>query len=311
MDSSALAYRLVRQPVPGSTAPPALDEDQQRVVSHAVGPLLVLAGPGTGKTTAIVEAVVHRISHRGIDPARVLVLTFSRKAAEELRDRITLRLGRTTRQPLALTFHSYAYALVRREFGWTATSRRCCCPARSSCWRSGGCCAARRRTAAGTGRSGSARRSAPGASPPNCATSCSARPSAAWTGAGWPARPAAAARRLGRGRRLPRAVRRPLRPRPGARLRLRGDRPDRRRAARPGRDQGPGAPGLRRRAGRRVPGHRPGAGGPAARAGRGRPGADRGRRPGPVDLRVPRRRHPRHQPVHRTGSAPRTAARRR
>ncbi len=117
MDSSALAYRLVRQPVPGSTAPPALDEDQQRVVSHAVGPLLVLAGPGTGKTTAIVEAVVHRISHRGIDPARVLVLTFSRKAAEELRDRITLRLGQTTRQPLALTFHSYAYALVRREFG--------------------------------------------------------------------------------------------------------------------------------------------------------------------------------------------------
>jgi superfamily I DNA/RNA helicase/RecB family exonuclease len=116
MDTSAPAYRLVRPPVPASAAPPALDPDQQRVVSHAGGPLLVLAGPGTGKTTAIVESVVHRISVRGIDPARVLVLTFSRKAAEELRDRITMRLGRTTRQPLALTFHSYAYALVRREF---------------------------------------------------------------------------------------------------------------------------------------------------------------------------------------------------
>jgi superfamily I DNA/RNA helicase/RecB family exonuclease len=116
MDTSAPAYRLVRRPVPASAVPPALDQDQQRVVSHAGGPLLVLAGPGTGKTTAIVEAVVHRISVRGIDPARVLVLTFSRKAAEELRDRITMRLGRTTRQPLALTFHSYAYALVRREF---------------------------------------------------------------------------------------------------------------------------------------------------------------------------------------------------
>jgi superfamily I DNA/RNA helicase/RecB family exonuclease len=115
MDSSAPAYRLVRRPAL-KAAPPVLDEDQQRVVGHAVGPLLVLAGPGTGKTTAIVEAVVHRISVRGIDPARVLVLTFSRKAAEELRDRITMRLGRTTRQPLALTFHSYAYALVRREF---------------------------------------------------------------------------------------------------------------------------------------------------------------------------------------------------
>jgi superfamily I DNA/RNA helicase/RecB family exonuclease len=116
MDSSAPAYRLVRRPAPASAAPPALDDDQRRVVSHAGGPLLVLAGPGTGKTTAIVEAVVHRISDRGIDPARVLVLTFSRKAAEELRDRITMRLRRTTRQPLALTFHSYAYALVRREF---------------------------------------------------------------------------------------------------------------------------------------------------------------------------------------------------
>ena len=116
MDSSAPAYRLVRRPAPATSAPPELDDDQRRVVSHDGGPLLVLAGPGTGKTTAIVEAVVHRIRDRDIDPARVLVLTFSRKAAEELRDRITMRLRRTTRQPLALTFHSYAYALVRREF---------------------------------------------------------------------------------------------------------------------------------------------------------------------------------------------------
>jgi superfamily I DNA/RNA helicase/RecB family exonuclease len=116
MDSSAPAYRLVRRPMPAAAEPPRLDDAQQQVVSHSSGPLLVLAGPGTGKTTAIVEAVVHRIADRGIDPSRVLVLTFSRKAAEELRERITMRLGRTTRQPLALTFHSYAYALVRREF---------------------------------------------------------------------------------------------------------------------------------------------------------------------------------------------------
>jgi superfamily I DNA/RNA helicase/RecB family exonuclease len=102
--------------VPASAVRPTLDDAQQRVVGHEAGPLLVLAGPGTGKTTAIVESVVHRISDRGLDPERVLVLTFSRKAAEELRERITMRLGRTTRQPLALTFHSYAYALVRREF---------------------------------------------------------------------------------------------------------------------------------------------------------------------------------------------------
>ncbi len=111
----APAYRLVRRPVP--TAPPArLDEAQQAVVDHAGGPLLVLAGPGTGKTTTIVAAVADRIERRGLDPERVLVLTFSRKAAAELRERITARLRRTTREPLAMTFHSYAYALARREF---------------------------------------------------------------------------------------------------------------------------------------------------------------------------------------------------
>src|SRR5262245_19800185 len=78
------------------------------------GPLLVMAGPGTGKTTTIVETVVDRIERRGADPERVLVLTFGRKAAGELRERITGRLRRTTRSPLALTFHSYAYALLRR-----------------------------------------------------------------------------------------------------------------------------------------------------------------------------------------------------
>jgi superfamily I DNA/RNA helicase/RecB family exonuclease len=111
----APAYRLVRRPVPAALAA-RLDEAQQAVVDHPGGPLLVLAGPGTGKTTTIVAAVADRIERRGLDPERVLVLTFSRKAAAELRERITARLRRTTREPLAMTFHSYAYALARREF---------------------------------------------------------------------------------------------------------------------------------------------------------------------------------------------------
>ncbi|MEU4722764.1 ATP-dependent DNA helicase [Nonomuraea dietziae] len=92
-----------------------LDRDQRAVLEHQGGPLLVLAGPGTGKTTTIVEAVVDHIERRGVDPERVLILTFSRKAAEDLRQRVTARMRRTTRTPLALTFHSYAYALLRRE----------------------------------------------------------------------------------------------------------------------------------------------------------------------------------------------------
>jgi hypothetical protein len=85
-------YRLVRRaPAADPPAPPVLDEAQQRVVDHKGGPLLVLAGPGTGKTTTIVAAVAERIERRGVDPGRILVLTFSRKAAGELRDRITAR----------------------------------------------------------------------------------------------------------------------------------------------------------------------------------------------------------------------------
>ena len=95
-------------------AAPRLDPQQARVVAAEGGPLLVLAGPGTGKTTTLVEAVVDRVERRGLAPEQVLVLTFSRKAAQELRERITARLGRTTRGALAMTFHSYAFALLRR-----------------------------------------------------------------------------------------------------------------------------------------------------------------------------------------------------
>ncbi|MFJ5640024.1 ATP-dependent helicase [Streptomyces sp. NPDC093223] len=104
------AYRLVRTPVAASDPPP-LDAAQRAVVDHTAGPLLVLAGPGTGKTTTLVESVAARIA-RGGDPERILVLTFSRKAAVELRDRMALRVG-TAGAPRATTFHSYCYALVR------------------------------------------------------------------------------------------------------------------------------------------------------------------------------------------------------
>ncbi|MFE0357991.1 ATP-dependent helicase [Streptomyces nigra] len=104
------AYRLVRTP-PAQAAPPRLDAAQRSVVDHRTGPMLVLAGPGTGKTTTLVESVAERIA-RGGDPERILVLTFSRKAAVELRDRMALRIG-AARAPQATTFHSFCYALVR------------------------------------------------------------------------------------------------------------------------------------------------------------------------------------------------------
>lgn len=107
-------FRLVRNPL-AQPAPPVLDQYQQAVVEHASGPLLVLAGPGTGKTTTLVEAVARRIAD-GTDPERILVLTFSRKAAMELRDRMTARVGGGL-APQATTFHSFCYALLRAHQG--------------------------------------------------------------------------------------------------------------------------------------------------------------------------------------------------
>ncbi|GAB3199481.1 ATP-dependent DNA helicase [Nocardioides hungaricus] len=115
MTATPTTYRLVRPHV--ATVVPELDEldeHQRRVVDHPGGPLLVLAGPGTGKTTTLVEAIVDRIDRRGARPDEVLALTFSRKAAEQLRDRVTARLGRTMSTPPSSTFHSFAYALIRR-----------------------------------------------------------------------------------------------------------------------------------------------------------------------------------------------------
>ncbi len=112
MTTTATTYRLVRPDA--AVEVPTLDEHQRRVVDHPGGPLLVLAGPGTGKTTTLVEAIVDRIDGRGAHPDEVLALTFSRKAAEQLRDRVTARLGRTTATTLSSTFHSFAYSLIRQ-----------------------------------------------------------------------------------------------------------------------------------------------------------------------------------------------------
>lgn len=113
---TAPRYRLAAPVAP--TARVSLDAAQQAVVDHAGGPLLVLAGPGTGKTTTLVEAIATRIERDGVAPDEILALTFSRKAAEQLRDRVTARIGRTTTASMCSTFHSFAYGLIRAYAPW-------------------------------------------------------------------------------------------------------------------------------------------------------------------------------------------------
>ncbi len=110
-DRQVPAYRLVREARSGVAAP-ELDAAQRAVLAHPGGPLLVLAGPGTGKTTTLVETALARVG-AGVPVEQLLLLTFSRRAAGELRDRVTARLGRTVREPVARTLHSYAFGVLR------------------------------------------------------------------------------------------------------------------------------------------------------------------------------------------------------
>ncbi len=73
-------------------APTGLDPKKREIVEHGDGPLLVIAGPGAGKTTAIVERVVHLIGACGVAPESIFVSTFTEKAAKELLTRISRRL---------------------------------------------------------------------------------------------------------------------------------------------------------------------------------------------------------------------------
>jgi superfamily I DNA/RNA helicase/RecB family exonuclease len=88
------------------------------VLDHPGGPLRVIGGPGTGKTTLVAHTVADRVRRRGADPEQVLVLTGSRRAAAELRERIVEQLATrgvtpTVREPLVRTVHSYAFAVLR------------------------------------------------------------------------------------------------------------------------------------------------------------------------------------------------------
>jgi superfamily I DNA/RNA helicase len=90
----------------------SLDEFQEVVANHRHGALLVLAGPGTGKTATLTETVVRIINEGQIQASEILVLTFARKAAEEIRDRIVARVG-SGKLPAVSTLHALGLSLVR------------------------------------------------------------------------------------------------------------------------------------------------------------------------------------------------------
>ncbi len=101
-----------------------LNPEQREAVDHFEGPLLVLAGAGSGKTRVLTTRIAHLIHERGVPPDRIMAVTFTNKAAGELRDRISGLLGEAPKGMWTGTFHALGARILRRHaplLGWTNT----------------------------------------------------------------------------------------------------------------------------------------------------------------------------------------------
>ena len=117
-----------------STAPVALNDQQRAAVEHTEGPLMVIAGAGSGKTKMLTSRIAHLITHQHVSPYQILAVTFTNKAAAEMRHRVGALL-RTPPEGTSVpdhalfsspeigTFHSVCLRILRRERAYTPFTR--------------------------------------------------------------------------------------------------------------------------------------------------------------------------------------------
>ena len=92
-----------------------LNPDQRRAVEQIDGPLLIVAGPGSGKTRVITHRIAYLVRTAGISPHRICAVTFTNRAAREMRGRLERLLGARAKQIAAGTFHSLCASILRRD----------------------------------------------------------------------------------------------------------------------------------------------------------------------------------------------------
>lgn len=100
----------------------SLSEAQTRAVAHAEGPCICLAGPGSGKTTVITQRVKYLIEKRGVSPSGILVITFTKAAAIEMKERFGRLMGGKYLPVTFGTFHAVFFGILKNAYHYTAAN---------------------------------------------------------------------------------------------------------------------------------------------------------------------------------------------
>ncbi|TET73533.1 MAG: hypothetical protein E3J56_03915, partial [Candidatus Aminicenantes bacterium] len=92
-----------------------LNKDQKKAVLHKKGPLMIIAGPGTGKTRTLTHRIAYLVKEKKVSPKNILAVTFTNKAAREMRERLEILMKDVKEFPLIATFHSLCFKILQKQ----------------------------------------------------------------------------------------------------------------------------------------------------------------------------------------------------